>query len=72
VVKPGDVIVGDQNGVVVVPRDIADELLDRLRLRAAREADYTSAVRRGEFDNGWVDRLLDENGVAIEAHAGAA
>jgi regulator of RNase E activity RraA len=72
VVKPGDVIVGDENGVVVVPRDIADELLERLRLRAAREADYTSAVRRGEFDNSWVDRLLDESGVAIEAHAGVA
>jgi regulator of RNase E activity RraA len=72
VVKPGDVIVGDENGVVVVPRDIADDLLERLRLRAAREADYTAAVRRGDFDNSWVDRLLDENGVAIEAPAGAA
>ena len=57
-VKPGDVIVGDPNGVVVVPRDIADELLERLRLRAAGEADYTAAVRRGDFDNSWVDRLL--------------
>ena len=45
VVNPGDVIVGDLNGVVVVPRDIADELLERLRLRAATESDYTSAVR---------------------------
>ena len=30
VVNPGDVIVGDLNGVVVVPRDISDELLERL------------------------------------------
>ena len=44
VVNPGDVIVGDRNGVVVVPRGIADDLLDRLRTRAAVEADYTAAV----------------------------
>ena len=63
VVKPGDVIVGDLNGVVVVPREIADELLERLRNRAAVEADYTAAVRRGDFDNTWVDTLLHSNGV---------
>jgi len=63
VVNPGDVIVGDRNGVVVVPRTIADELLERLRTRAAVEADYTAAVRRGDFNNGWVDALLIENGV---------
>ena len=61
--NPGDIIVGDLNGVVVVPREIADELLERLRNRAAAEADYTAAVRRGEFSNAWVDTLLHSNGV---------
>jgi regulator of RNase E activity RraA len=69
VVHPGDIIVGDLNGVVVVPRDIAEELLERLLTRAAAEADYTAAVARGEFSNEWVDRILDENGVAVEAPA---
>jgi regulator of RNase E activity RraA len=64
VVHPGDLIVGDANGVVVVPRDIADELLERLTSRAAAESSYTSAVARGEFNNAWVDALLRENGVA--------
>ena len=45
VVNPGDVIVGDLNGVVVVPREFADDLLDRLRERAAAEADYTARSR---------------------------
>jgi regulator of RNase E activity RraA len=63
VVNPGDVVVGDRNGVVVVPRTIADELLERLRTRAAVEANYTAAVRRGDFDNNWVDSLLEANGV---------
>jgi regulator of RNase E activity RraA len=69
VVNPGDVIVGDLNGIVVVPRDIADDLLQRLTERKAAEADYTAAVARGEFNNAWVDALLERNGVAIEQPA---
>ena len=66
VVQPGDVIVGDLNGVVVVPREIAPELLERLTARKAAEADYTAAVARGEFSNTWVDLLLEQNGVELE------
>lgn len=65
VVHPGDVIVGDLNGVVVVPRDIAEDLLERLTARAATEADYNAAVARGEFSNVWVDAILEQGGVAV-------
>jgi RraA family protein len=64
VVQPGDLIVGDANGVVVVPRDIVEDLLRRLTERANAESSYTSAVARGEFSNAWVDALLRENRVA--------
>lgn len=63
VVNPGDIITGDMNGVVVVPREIASELLDRLRRRSAVEADYRAAVSRGEFNNDWVDSTLEQGGV---------
>jgi regulator of RNase E activity RraA len=66
VVHPGDIVVGDLNGVVVVPRDFAQELLDRLLTRTGAEADYTEAVRRGEFSNAWVDRILEESDVPVE------
>jgi RraA family protein len=65
VVQPGDVIVGDLNGIVVVPRDIADELVQRLTSQKARESDYTAAVARGDFSNEWVDNLLTESGVPL-------
>jgi regulator of RNase E activity RraA len=63
VVHPGDVIVGDPNGVVVVPQDIADELLVRLTAKRDLEAEYTAAVARGDFDNAWVDAMLEASGV---------
>jgi regulator of RNase E activity RraA len=66
VVNPGDVVVGDLNGVVVVPRSIAADLLGRLRDRAALEADYTAAVQRGEFSNAWVDATLEAGGIVRE------
>lgn len=66
VVLPGDVVVGDPNGAVVVPRSIATELLGRLRKQKASEADYTAAVARGQFSNSWVDRVLEEGGVQID------
>ncbi|MGI8594817.1 MAG: RraA family protein [Solirubrobacteraceae bacterium] len=66
VVRPGDLIVGDLNGVVVVPREIAEELLARLKRQAASESDYTAAVARGEFSNAWVDRVLGDSGVMVD------
>lgn len=64
VVNPGDVIVGDLNGVVVIPRPFAQELLDRLTARAPAERAYGAAVARGEFTNDWVDRALSESGLS--------
>jgi regulator of RNase E activity RraA len=64
VVNPGDVVVGDLNGVVIVPREAADEMVRRLEARSAQEADYVGAVARGEFSNAWVDDLLRQNGLA--------
>jgi RraA family protein len=68
VVEPGDIIVGDQSGVVVVPREIARELLDRLEASAVKESDYASAVAHGDFSNDWVDALLDQSGLILDGH----
>jgi len=66
VVHPGDIVVGDGNGVVVVPQEVSAELLARLRERKERELEYRAAVQRGEFSNEWVDTLLFDSGVAPE------
>lgn len=62
VVHPGDIIVGDMNGVVVVPMEVAENILQRLQARKETEAEYLAAVKRGDFSNEWVDRMLVEAG----------
>jgi regulator of RNase E activity RraA len=58
VVNPGDIVVGDSMGVVIVPQQIADDLLARLREHAASNADYFESVKKGNFSNAWVDKIL--------------
>lgn len=66
VVSPGDVVVGDLNGVVVIPAEIAESLLQRLQDQSAAEANYTAQVAQGSFSNAWVDAVLAESGVTID------
>jgi len=60
VVNPGDLIIADSAGIVIVPREITWELLQRLQSHEEKNAAYLASVRRGDFSNEWVDRLLDE------------
>ena len=60
VVNPGDIVVADAAGVVLVPREITEELLVRLKSHEEANAAYFASVKRGDFSNQWVDRLLQD------------
>lgn len=62
VTNPGDIAVADASGIVIIPRDVVDELLERLHEHHESNAEYFAAVRRGEFSNRWVDRTLEDQG----------
>jgi regulator of RNase E activity RraA len=67
VVNPGNIVVADAAGVVVIPQDIAHELLHRLNAYKAANADYLADLKReGKFSNAWVDNLLDAGGCPVE------
>ncbi len=65
VVHPGDVMVADDDGVVVVARDEAPDVLDRSRQREANEAATRGRLAAGELGLDMYDlrATLDELGV---------
>ncbi|REJ88815.1 MAG: RraA family protein [Planctomycetota bacterium] len=65
VTNPGDIVVADSAGVVIVPQEVALELLQKLKSNQARMETYVQAVDRGEFSNDWVDGVLRENNCPV-------
>lgn len=65
VVSPGDFVVADQAGVVVVPQDFAAKLYRQLVSKREESREYLAAVRQGTFSNEWVDKVLAETGCAL-------
>ncbi|MGH7089922.1 MAG: RraA family protein [Stellaceae bacterium] len=60
VVSPGDAVIADTSGIVIVPRAYVEVLLAKLGRHKDRMTTYLAAVRQGKFSNGWVDRQLEE------------
>jgi len=59
VINPGDIIVGDRSGLVVVRQEFAEDTLAKLYVQQKSLESYVEGVKRGEFSNQWVDNYLD-------------
>lgn len=68
VVNPGDIVMGDDDGVVVVPRDLAERLVTYCERRTAIEGEWFKRVGAGEATMDVVDlrAKLDKFGVITE------
>lgn len=62
IVHPGDLIVGDGDGVVVVPRNEAESLIPRIEKALRNEEKVLEAIEAGTLDRSWVDDLLARGG----------
>ena len=62
-VHSGDILVGDRNGVVVVPRERAAEIVARLADVAAKEAAMDEAIRARASSAAWVQATIAAKGV---------
>lgn len=66
VVHPGDILVGDEDGIVVInPRD-AESLLEKSRAKSRMEHKVVEDISNMAWDRTWVDQALRERGVVIE------
>ena len=63
VVNPGDIMVGDEDGVVAVGVDIAAIVLKAAKAKAKDEDATLDAIRKGKkVDRSWVDKALRAKG----------
>jgi 4-hydroxy-4-methyl-2-oxoglutarate aldolase len=47
-VRPGDIVLGDIDGIVIVSQERADEILAAATARQAREAEIMEQLRNGK------------------------
>jgi 4-hydroxy-4-methyl-2-oxoglutarate aldolase len=64
IVKPGDIILADEDGVVVIPLVEAEEILKNSQERVAKEQKLIERIRAGEsiFDIAGFQEILDKKG----------
>jgi len=62
-VNPGDLVVGDQDGIVVVAREAIVTVADALAEVGAKEAKMDELVRKGATSGPWLAPALAEKGV---------
>jgi RraA family protein len=66
VIAPGDLIVGDGDGVVCVPFDLTADILKATEAKHRAELKQLDEIRQGKNDRMWVDTTLKRLGVKID------
>jgi len=64
-VSPGDIIVGDADGLVAVPQELAAQVLASAKAILAKETASMKQILAGTVDRAWVDKALKEKGYKI-------
>ncbi|WP_079908860.1 RraA family protein [Paenibacillus sp. 32352] len=62
-VQPGDLIVGDDDGVVVVPRDMIESVLGLAEKKADYEEKRKQAIRSGNVEPAWLKAKMEPFGL---------
>lgn len=65
VVHPGDILVGDGDGVIAINPQEAAEILQKAKAVADKEAGIMKAIQADSWDTSWVDKMLIEKGCTI-------
>jgi len=58
VIEPGDLVIGDGDGVLCVPFALAEELYKAAKAKNDAEVKQLAAIGEGKSDRAWVDATL--------------
>ena len=61
-VHPGDIIIGDADGLVAIPQDQAERVLASAKSILEKETAAMKEILAGTVDRSWVDKALREKG----------
>ena len=65
VIAPGDIVIGDSDGVLAVPQAEAAEILKKTQAKQDAETRQMQAIAQGTNDRSWVDAALKKLGCAF-------
>ncbi|QYY28340.1 MULTISPECIES: RraA family protein [Cupriavidus] len=65
-VNPGDLVVGDADGVVVIPREDVPAILELAQKKLDSETQRIAAIKAGDLRPGWLEGELRKAGVLAE------
>lgn len=57
VVNPGDIVVGDQDGLLAIPQQGVQQLIEKARAHLETEAQTIRAMKEGRWDRSFIDAL---------------
>ncbi len=63
VVHPGDIIVGDQDGLLAIRPDVAEAIAKEVALVEKKEKEILAKIAKGTLDRSWVDEILRAKGI---------
>ena len=66
VIEPGDLVIGDEDGLLCVPFDDVERLLAAARQKQVVEDKMVADIQAGCFDRAWVDQTLARLNCFIE------
>lgn len=62
-VHPGDIIVGDGDGVIAVPSHLAVQVANLARAKVAHEQETIASILDGTYSSAWVDAALKQKDI---------
>lgn len=62
-VHPGDIIVGDGDGIIAVPSHLAEQVATLAHAKVAHEQETIASILDGTYSSAWVDAALQQKDI---------